>query len=191
MCSLGFCCCSVTKPCPTLCDPFNCRTPVFPVLHYLSEFAQTHVHWVIDAIQPSEPLSPPSPPALNLSQHQSFQWVDCSHQVAKVLELQLQHQSFPWIFRVDFLLGLTGFILDFFFSLKFYICLQGTHAPSSQHSNSEAPLILLLSPHHHTSVDHCKPWKAITRKLAEKKYEKRFIHSFNKWYWKPTMCKAI
>ena len=66
------------------------------------EFAQTHVHWVSDAIQPFHPLSPPSPPALNLSQHQGlFQWVGSSHQVAKVLELQLQHQSFQWIFRVD------------------------------------------------------------------------------------------
>ena len=101
---------------------------------------------------------------------------------ASVLPMNIQGW-FP--FRIDW------FHLRFFFSLQFYICLQGTHAPSSQHSNSEAPLILLLSPHHHTSVDHCKPWKAITRKWAEKKYEKRFIHSFNKWYWKPTMCKAI
>ena len=76
----------------------------FPVLHYLQEFAQTHVYWVSDAIQPSHPLSSPSPPALNLSQHQGlFQWVSSSHQVIKVLELQLPHQSFQWIFRVDFL----------------------------------------------------------------------------------------
>ena len=68
----------------------------------------THVHWIGDAIQPSHPLSPPSP-ALSLSQHQGlFQWISSSHQVAKVLELQLQHQSFQWILRVDFLLGLTG-----------------------------------------------------------------------------------
>ena len=66
--------------------------------------AQTHVHWVSDAIQLSEPMLPLSPPALNLSQNQGhFQWVDSSHQVAKVLELQLQHQAFQWIFRVDFL----------------------------------------------------------------------------------------
>ena len=76
----------------------------FPVLHHRPEFAQTHVNWVSDAIQPSHPLSSPSPPALNLSQHQGlFQWVGSSHQVAKVLELQLQYQSFQWIFRVDFL----------------------------------------------------------------------------------------
>ena len=78
--------------------------PSFPVLHYLLEFAQTHVHWVSDAIQACHPLLPPSPPALNLSQHHGlFQCVSSSHQVAKVLELQLQHQSFQWIFRVDFL----------------------------------------------------------------------------------------
>ena len=72
-----------------------------PVLHNLSEFAQTHVHWVSDAIQPSHPLSSPSPLALNLSQHQDlFQWVVSLHQVAKVLQLQLQHQSFQWIFRI-------------------------------------------------------------------------------------------
>ena len=76
----------------------------YPVLHYLSYFAQTHVHWVKDAIQPSHPLLPTSPPALNLSQHQGlFQWIGALHKVARVLELQLQHQSFQWIFRVDFL----------------------------------------------------------------------------------------
>ena len=61
------CCCSVTKLCPILCNPMHCSTPGFPVLHYLPEFCQTHVHWVSDAIQPSHPLSSPSPPALNLS----------------------------------------------------------------------------------------------------------------------------
>ena len=75
----------------------------FPVLHYLPEFTQTHVHWVSDAIQPSHSLSPSSTPDLNLSQLQGlFLWVSSSHQVAKVLELQFQHQSFQWIFRVDF-----------------------------------------------------------------------------------------
>ena len=98
------CCCSVTKLCPILCDPVDCSTPGLPVLHYLPEFTQTHVHWVGDAIPPSHPLLPPSPPAFNLSQHQGlFQWVSSSCYMAKVLELQLQHQSFQWIFRVDFL----------------------------------------------------------------------------------------
>ena len=89
----------------TLCNPMDCSTPGFPVLHYLVEFAQSHVHRVGDAIQPSHPLSSPFPPAFNLSQHQGFffQWVSSSHQVAKVLELQFKHQSFQWIFRVDVL----------------------------------------------------------------------------------------
>ena len=96
------CCCLVAKSCPTLCDPKDFSMPGFPVLHYLPEFAQTHVHWVGDNIQPSHPLSSPSLPAFNLSQNQGlFQWVGSSHQVAKVLELQ--HQTFQWILRVDFL----------------------------------------------------------------------------------------
>ena len=67
------CCCSVTQSCPILCDPMDCSTPTgFPVLHYLLELDQTHVHWVDDAIQPSHPLLPPSLPALNLSQHQDI-----------------------------------------------------------------------------------------------------------------------
>ena len=79
---------SVTKLCLTLCKPMDCGTPGFPVLHYLLEFAQTHVHWVGDAIQSSHPLPPPSPPALNLSQHQGLcQWLASLHHVAKVLEL--------------------------------------------------------------------------------------------------------
>ena len=95
---------SVTQSCPTLCDPMNCSTPGLPVQNQLPESTQTHVHWVSDAIQPSHPLSSPSPPALNLSQHQGlFKWVSSSHQVAKVLEFQLQYQSFQWIFRTDLL----------------------------------------------------------------------------------------
>ena len=88
----------------------DCSRPDFPVHHQLPELAQTHVHRVSDTIQPSNPLSPPSPPAFNLSHHQGlFQWVSSSYQVAKVLELQLQHQSFQWIFRTDFLQdGLFG-----------------------------------------------------------------------------------
>ena len=95
---------SVVQLCPTLCDPMDHCTPGLPVRHQLPEPTQTHVHWVGDAIQPSHPLSSPSPPAINLSQHQGlFKWVSSSHQVAKVLEFQLQHQSFQWIFRTDFL----------------------------------------------------------------------------------------
>ena len=78
--------CSVPKPCLALCKPMDCSTPGFPVLHHLLEFAQTHVHWMDDAIQQSHPLLPPSPLALSLSQHQGLsQWVSSSHQVAKVL----------------------------------------------------------------------------------------------------------
>ena len=75
--------------------PMNCSVPGLPVHHQLPEFTQTHVHWVGDGIQPSHPLSSPSPPALNCSQHQGlFKWISSLHQVAKVLEFQLQHQSF-------------------------------------------------------------------------------------------------
>ena len=101
---------SVTQSCPTLCDPMNHSTPGLPVHHQLPEFIQTHVHWVGDAIQPSHPLSSPSPPAPNPSHHQGlFQWVNSSPEVAKVLEFQLQHQSFQWTPRTDLLYdGLVG-----------------------------------------------------------------------------------
>ena len=93
---------SVAQLCPPLCNPMDWSTPGFPVQHQLPELVQTHIHWVGDAIQPSHPLSSPSPPAFNLSQHQGlFQWVSSSHQVAKVLELQ--HQFFQWKFWVDIL----------------------------------------------------------------------------------------
>ena len=86
---------SVTQSCPTLCDPMDCSTPGFPVHQQLPELTQSPVHQVSDAIQPSHPLLSPSPPTFNLSQHQGlFQGVSSSHQVAKVPELQLQHQSF-------------------------------------------------------------------------------------------------
>ena len=94
---------SVAQLCLTLCDPMNCSMPGLPVHHQHPELAQTHVHRVCDAIQSSHPLSSPSP-AFNLAQHQGlFQWVSSSHQVAKGLEFHLQHQSFQWIFRTDFL----------------------------------------------------------------------------------------
>ena len=89
---------SVSQLCPTLCDTTDCSTPGFPVHHQLPESTQTHT------IQPSHPLSSPSPPTFNLSQHQGlFQWVGSSHEVAIVLEFQLKHQSFQRIFRTDFL----------------------------------------------------------------------------------------
>ena len=99
------CCCSVTKSCLTLCDPKVCSTPGFPVRHYLPKFAQTHVHWVSDAIQPSHPLSPPSPPALCLFQDQGLlQWIGLFQSIrasASVLPMNIQ----GW-----FPLGLTGLL---------------------------------------------------------------------------------
>ena len=84
--------------------PHGLQHARLPVLHYLPEFPQTHVHWVGDAIQPSHPLSSPSPPTFNLFQHQGlFQWVSSSHQVVNVLVLQLQHQAFQWISGTDYL----------------------------------------------------------------------------------------
>ena len=101
---------SVAQSCPTLCDPMNHSTPGLPVHHQLSEFTQTHVHRVRDAIQPSHPLSSPSPLVPNPAQHQSlFQWVNSSHEVAKVLEFQLQHHSLQRNPRADLLQnGLVG-----------------------------------------------------------------------------------
>ena len=95
---------SVAQSCPTLRDPMDCSMSGLPIHHQLPEFTQTHVPWVRDAIQPSHSLSSPYPSAFNHSQHQGlFKWVISSHQVAKVLELQIQHQSFQRIFKTDFL----------------------------------------------------------------------------------------
>ena len=95
---------SVAQSCLTLWGPMNCSKPGLPVHHKLPESTQTYVHWVSDAIQPSHPLSSPSPPAPKPSQHQGvFQWVNSSHEVAKVLEFQLQHHSFQWTPRTDLL----------------------------------------------------------------------------------------
>ena len=110
----------------------DCSMPGFPVLHHLMELAQTHVHWVSDAIQPSHPLSSPSLPAFNLSQHQSlFQWVSSSHQVTKALELQLQHQSFQWYS------GLITFRMDWLDLLA----VQGTLKSLLQHHSSKASIL--------------------------------------------------
>ena len=120
---------SVTQLCPTLCDPMDCSIPGFPVHHQLLEPAQTQVHQVCDTIQPSHPLLSPTPPDFNLSQHQSLcQWVNSLHQVAKVLELQFQHQSFLWIFRTDF------FRIDWF-------DLQGTLKSLLQYHSSKASVL--------------------------------------------------
>ena len=109
----------------------NCSTPGLPVHHQLPEFTQTLVYRVGNAIQPSHSLSSPSPPAPNPSQHQSlFQWVNASHEVAKVLELQ--YQSFQWIFRTDY-----SFKIDWFDLLA----VQGTLKSLLQHHSSEASIL--------------------------------------------------
>ena len=111
--------------------PMDCSTPGLPVYHQLPELAQTQVHWVGDAIQPSYPLPSPSPTALNLSQNQGlFQWVCSVHQVAKVQELQLLHQSFQRVFlsfRIDW--------LDL-------LAVQGTLESLLQHHSSKASIFL-------------------------------------------------
>ena len=123
---------SVAQSHPILCDPMDCSTPGFPVHHQLLELTQTHVHQVGDAIQPSHPLSSPSLPAFNLSQHQGlFKWISSSHQVAKVLEFQLQHQSFQRIFRTDFL---RIDRLDL-------LAVQGTLKSLFQHHSSKASIL--------------------------------------------------
>ena len=101
---------SVTQLCPTPCEPMDCSTPGLPVHCQFPELTQIHVHWVGDDIQPSHPLWSPSSPAFNLSKDQGvFKWVSSSHQVTKVLEFQLQHQSFQWTPRTDLLYdGLVG-----------------------------------------------------------------------------------
>ena len=101
----------VAKLSPILCNPMGGNMPSFPIFHHLPEFAQTHVHWVSDAIQPSHPLSPPSPLVFNLSQHQApFQWVDSLHQVAKGLELQLQHLYIYTVLYMVYIRRLTGIV---------------------------------------------------------------------------------
>ena len=102
---------SIAQSCPTLCGLMDCSTPGFPLHHQLPELAQIHVQRVGDAVQSSHPLPSPSPPAFNLSQHQGlFQGVSSSHQVVKVLEFQLQHQSFQVKIQDEFPLGWTGWI---------------------------------------------------------------------------------
>ena len=123
---------SVAQSCLTLCDSMNCSTPGLPVHHQLWESTQSYVHWIGDAIQPSHPLSSPSPPVLNLSQHQGlFQWVSSLYQVAKILEHQLQHQSFQWYS------GLISFRMDWLDPLA----VQETLKSLLQHHSSKASVL--------------------------------------------------
>ena len=120
----------VAQLCLTLCDPMNCSTPGLPVHHQLLKSTQTHVHWIGDAIQPSHSLSSPSPPTLNLSQHQGlFKWGSSSHEVAKVLEFQLQYQSFHP--------ALISFRIDWFYLLA----VQGTLKSLLQNHSSKASIL--------------------------------------------------
>ena len=107
----------------------NSSTPGLPVHNQQLESTQTHIHPVSDAIQPSHPLSSPSPPAFNLIQHQGLLQQDSSHQVARVLECQLQHQSFQWIFRTDCLSGLISFRMDWWSPCSPTNCQQSSPTP--------------------------------------------------------------
>ena len=123
---------SVSQSCPTLCNPVGCSTPGLPVHHQLPEFTQTHVRWVSDAIQPSHPLSSPSPPAFNLSQSQGlFQWVSSSHQVAKVLSFSFSISPF------NEYSGLISFSMDWLDLLA----IQGTLKSLLQHHSSKASIL--------------------------------------------------
>ena len=119
---------SVAQSRPTLCDPMDCSTPGFLVHHQLLEPTQTHVHWAGDA----HPLLSPSPPTFNLSQDQGlFKWVGSLHQVAKILEFQLQHQSFQWIFR----------LISFRIAWLYLLAVQGTLKNLLQHHSSKASIL--------------------------------------------------
>ena len=124
--------CQFTQSCSTLCNPMNCSTPGLPVHHQLPEFTHTYVHWVGDTIQPSHPLSSPSPPTFNLSQHQGlFQWVNSSHQVAQVLEFQFS------ISPSNEYSGLISFRMDWL-DLR---AVQGTLKRLLQYHSSKASIL--------------------------------------------------
>ena len=139
-----------------LCDPVDCSTPGFPLLDHLLELAQTPVHWVSDAIQPSHPLSPPSPPAFNLSQHQGlFQWIGSSQQVANVLELQLQHQFFHWLFSV------TSYYL---YLVWYHGPLKGTHTHTTERSEISYSDNMLINP---TDYSLNYSWDSLSSNLCQ------------------------
>ena len=138
---------SVAQSCPTLCDPMDCSMPGFPVHHQIPELAQTYVHQIGDAIQPPHPLSSPSPPAFNLSQHQSlFQWVSSLHWVVKVLRVSASASVLPMNIQGWFPLGWTGWI-----SLQFK-GLSGvfSNTTAQEHLFFSAQLSLWSNSHIHT-----------------------------------------
>ena len=141
------------------CDPMDCNTAGFPVHHQLPELAQTHVHWVGDAIQPSYPLSSPSPPAFNLCQHQGLsQWVSSLHQVAKILEFQLQASVLPNEYS-----GLSSFRMDWLI-LSFLRTLKSPPTPQFKSINSSAlsllygPTLIFVHYWKNHSFDHMDLW---------------------------------
>ena len=141
-----------------LCDPMDCSIPGFPVYHQLPEFTQAHVHWISDAIQPSHPLSSPSPTALNLSQHQGlFQWVSSSHQVAKVLEFQFQQlTSVSDCSHLYFLSAMHVFLMKLLNSSSQAV-LMGCHKGASpDHVWSDSFLIIWIS--NKDEVMWLQPW---------------------------------
>ena len=122
---------SVAQSCPNLCDPMDCSRPGPPVHHQLPESTQTQVHWVNDVIQPSHPLLSPSPPAFNVSQHQGlFKWVSSSHQVAKLSQLHLQHQSSRYSKLISFSMGLLDLL-----------AVQGTVKSLLQYHSSKSSIL--------------------------------------------------
>ena len=144
-------CSSFAQSCPW--NPMNGSMPGFPVLYCLPELAQTHVHRVGDAIQPTYPLSSPSPPTFNLSQSGSF---SSSHQEAKVLELQLQHQSFKWVFRVDFLYGWLA---------RSPCCPRNSQESSPEPQFEIINFLMLILIYGQTLISVYDYWKAITLTL--------------------------
>ena len=147
----------------TLCDPMDCSTPGFPVLHHLLELTQTHVHWISDAIQPSHPVSSPSPPTFNLSQHQGlFKWVSSSYQVAKVLDFSF---SISPSSEYSELISLRMDWLDL-------LAVQGTFKSLLQHYSSKASVLhcstsLWSNSHIHTWLLE-KPYLWLDRLMSSK-----------------------
>ena len=139
----------------------HARPPCPPCPHQLPEFTQTHVHWVSDAIHPSHPLSSPSPPAFNLSQHQGlFKWISSSHQVAKIWELQLHHHFFQWIFRTDFLQSWRKYsgLISFRMNWLDLFAVQGTLKSLLQHHSSKASVLQCSAFSIWMSKFHIYPW---------------------------------
>ena len=149
---------SVTQSCLTLCDPMDYSMPALPVGHQLPELTQTHVHWAGDAIQPSHPLSSPFPPAFNLFQHQGlFQWVSASNQVAKVLEFQLQHQSFQKVFIP------LGILISFKIDWLDLLAVQWTLKSLLKYHSSKASILRCSA---FFTVQHSHPYMTTGKTIA-------------------------